>query len=161
MYVESKVSLSVPKTKILNLIQEPGNLKKFHPFCKSNDASIWPGNGSIDYLEYLNGMKLKREFYNWSDNGYDLKIGGRKNMAVVNWVVDGNNNNSSLRIRINPNIENFVSYKSTYIKRLIWLIYIKPMLQSYIDHVIKGFNHYMNNEVKVLSNQFGKHRWFS
>ena len=106
-------------------------------------------------------MKLKREFYNWSDKGYDLKIGGRKNMAVVNWVVDGNNNNSSLRIRINANIENFVSFKSTYIKRLIWLIYIKPMLQSYIDHVIKGFNHYMNKEVKVLSNQFGKHKWFS
>ena len=35
------------------------------------------------------------------------------------------------------------------------------MLQSYINHVIKGFNHYMKTETNVLQNQFGTHRWFS
>ena len=34
MYVESKVELNLPKSKILNLIREPGNLNKYHPFCK-------------------------------------------------------------------------------------------------------------------------------
>ena len=27
-------------------------------------------------------MKFTREFYNWTDNGYDLRIGGKKNMAT-------------------------------------------------------------------------------
>ena len=161
MYVESKVDFNLPKSKILKLITEPGNLEKYHPFCKKNEIIKWPGNGSVDILEYHNGMRFKREFFNWSDNGYDLKIGGRRNMAIVNWVVEGDENNSSLRVRINPNIKNYVSIKSRLIQRLLWLIYIKPMLQSYINHVMKGFNHFMKTETNVLPNQFGTHRCFS
>ena len=93
MYVESKVDFNLPKSKILKLITEPGNLEKYHPFCKKNEIIKWPGNGSVDILEYHNGMRFKREFFNWSDNGYDLKIGGRRNMAIVNWVVEGDENN--------------------------------------------------------------------
>ena len=97
MYVESRVELNLPKSKILNLIREPGNLNKYHPFCKKNEVISWPGNGSVDHLEYHNGMKFNREFYNWTDNGYDLRIGGKRNMAIVNWVVEGDESGSSLR----------------------------------------------------------------
>ena len=72
MYVESKVDLKLPKSKLLNLIREPENLNKYHPFCKRNSVISWPGNGSEDQLEYHNGMKFNRNFYNWSDSGYDL-----------------------------------------------------------------------------------------
>ena len=161
MYVESKVELNLPKSKLLNLIREPGNLHKYHPFCKKNEIINWPGNGSVDHLEYHNGMKFNREFYNWNDNGYDLRIGGKRNMATVNWVVEGDENISSLRVRINPNIKNYIPIENTLIQRLFWLLYIKPMLQSYINHVIKGFNHYMKTETNVLKNQFGTHRGFS
>ena len=161
MYVESKVELNLPKCKLLNLIREPGNLHKYHPFCKKNEIINWPGNGSVDHLEYHNGMKFNREFYNWTDNGYDLRIGGKRNMAVVNWVVEGDESKSSLRIRINPNIENYIPIKNILIQKLFWFIYIKPMLQSYINHVIRGFNHYMKTETYVSRNQFGTHRWFS
>ena len=34
MYVESKVELNLPKSEILGLIREPGNLNKYHTFCK-------------------------------------------------------------------------------------------------------------------------------
>ena len=161
MYVESKVELSLPKSKILNLIREPGNLNKFHPFCKKNQIINWPGSGSVDHLEYHNGMKFNREFYNWTDDGYDLRIGGKRNMAIVNWVVKGDKNRSSLRVRINPNIKNYIPIKNKLIQRLFWFLYIKPMLQSYINHVMKGFNHFMKTETNVLKNQFGTHRWFS
>ena len=147
MYVESKVELNLPKSKLLNLIREPGNLHKYHPFCKKNEIINWPGNGSVDHLEYHNGMKFNRKFYNWTDNGYDLRIGGKRNMATVNWVVEGDENRSSLRVRINPNIKNYIPIENTLIQRLFWLLYIKPMLQSYINHVIKGFNHYMKTEL--------------
>ena len=161
MYVESKVDFNLPKSKILKLITEPGNLEKYHPFCKKNEIIKWPGNGSVDILEYHNGMRFKREFFNWSDNGYDLKIGGRRNMAIVNWVVKGDDYKSSLRVRINPNIKNYIPIKNIFIQRVLWFVYIKPMLQSYINHVIRGFNHHMNTETNVLRNQFGTHRWFS
>ena len=161
MYVESKVELNSPKSKILNLIREPGNLNKYHPFCKKNEIINWPGNGSVDHLEYHNGMKFNREFYNWTDNGYDLRIGGKRNMAIVNWVVEGDESGSSLRVRINPNIKNYIPIENRLIQRLFWFLYIKPMLQSYINHVIKGFNHFMKTETNVLPNQFGTHRWFS
>ena len=161
MYVESKVELNLPKSKILNLIREPGNLNKYHPFCKKNEIINWPGNGSVDHLEYHNGMKFNREFYNWTDNGYDLRIGGKRNMAIVNWVVEGDENRSSLRVRINPNIKNYIPVKNILVQKLFWFLYIKPMLQSYINHVIKGFNHFMKTETNVLPNQFGSHRWFS
>ena len=161
MYVESKVELNLPKSNILNLIREPGNLNKFHPFCKKNEIINWPGNGSVDRLEYHNGMKFNREFYNWTDDGYDLRIGGKRNMAIVNWIVEGDENRSSLRVRINPNIKNYIPIENKLIQRLFWFLYIKPMLQSYINHVIKGFNHYMKTETNVFRNQFGTHRWFS
>ena len=156
MYVESKVELNLPKSKILNLIREPGNLNKYHPFCKKNEIINWPGNGSVDHLEYHNGMKFNREFYNWTDNGYDLRIGGKRNMAIVNWVVN-DESRSSLRVRINPNIKNYIPIENRLIQRLFWFLYIKPMLQSYINHVIKGFNHYMKTETNVLP----KSIWYS
>ena len=161
MYVESKVELNLPKSKLLNLIKEPCNLNKYHPFCKRNNVISWPGNGSEDRLEYHNGMKFKRNFYNWSDNGYDLRIGGKRDMAIVNWVVEGDDIKSSLRIRINPVIKNYIPFKSKFIQTLLWFIYIKPMLQSYINHVTKGFSFYIKSENIVSPNQFGNHRWFS
>ena len=82
-------------------------------------------------------------------------------MAVVNWVVEGDESKSSLRVRINPNIGNYIPIKNILIQKLFWFIYIKPMLQSYINHVMQGFNHYMKTETYVLQNQFGTHRWFS
>ena len=161
MFVESQIEFNLPKSKILDLIREPGNLNKYHPFCKKNYVINWPGNGSIDSLEYHNGMKFTREFYNWTDDGYDLKIGGKRNMAIVNWIVKGDDNKSSLKVRINPNIKNYISIKSIFVQRVLWFIYIKPMLQSYIDHVVRGFNHFVKTETVVLQNQFGTHRWFS
>ena len=122
MYVESKVDFNLPKSKILKLITEPGNLEKYHPFCKKNEIIKWPGNGSVDILEYHNGMRFKREFFNWSDNGYDLKIGGRRNMAIVNWVVKGDDYKSSLRVRINPNIKKEINVMISTFFLLINLI---------------------------------------
>ena len=107
MYVESKAYFKMPKSYILGQIREPGCLNRFHPFCKRNIAHKWPGNGSNDELEYLNGRKYKRYFFNWTDNGYDLKIAGKKEMAIVNWYVEGSDEECSLRVRINPNIKNY------------------------------------------------------
>lgn len=163
MYVESKVALNLPKSRILNLIREPGSLNKYHPFCKRNNAIKWPGTNSIDELEYLNGSTFERNFFNWHENGYDLII-ERKNkskMAQVNWIIEGNDEISSLRVRINPVIGHFTPFKNKFMQILSWYLFVKPMLQSYINKVIKGFEFFANTDMEVKPNQFGKHSWFS
>ena len=163
MYVESKVALNLPKSRILNLIREPGSLNKYHPFCKRNNAIKWPGTNSIDELEYLNGSTFERNFFNWHENGYDLII-ERKNkskMAQVNWIIEGNDEISSLRVRINPVIGHFTPFKNKFMQILSWYLFVKPMLQSYINKVIKGFEFFVNTDMEVKPNQFGKHFWFS
>ena len=82
-------------------------------------------------------------------------------MAIVNWIVDGDESKSSLRVRIKPNIKNYIPIENIFLQKLFWFLYVKPMLQSYINHVMRGFNHYIKTETNVLRNQFGTHRWFS
>ena len=163
MFVEAKRSFKKSKSYLLNIIKEPGNLSYYHPFCKRNDAIKWPGPNSIDELEYLNGLTLERNFFNWHENGYDLII-GRKNkskMAQVNWVIEGNDEISSLRVRINPEIRHYTPFKNKFMQNLSWYLFVRPMLQRYINNVIKGFEYFVNTETEVKPNQFGKHAWFS
>ena len=44
---------------------------------------------------------------------------------------------------------------------LPYLIYIKPMLKSYLNSVLMGINWYLKTKKPVSKNQFGKHKWFS
>ena len=156
-YVEASANFNKPKKVIEDAIKKPGCLEDFHPFCHSNKALSWPGKNSEDELIYLNGVRYKRKFFNWTENGYDLEIGGSKRKAIVNWIIKGNNNVSSLLVRINPDLP----FKNRFIKWLVWNLYIKLSIQKYINHVVKGFKFFIETGAKVHSNQFGKHSWFS
>ena len=156
-YVEATANFNKPKKVIDDAIKKPGCLEDFHPFCLSNKTLSWPGNNSEDELIYLNGVKYKRRFFNWNEDGYDLEVGGSKRKSIVNWIINGDNNNSSLIIRINPNL----LFKNRLIKWLAWNLYIKFMIQSYVNHVVRGFKFFIETGDKVRSNQFGKHSWFS
>lgn len=156
-YVEATANFNKPKKVIENAIKKPGCLEDFHPFCLSNKTISWPGNNSEDELIYLNGVRYKRRILNWNEDGYDLEVGGSKRKSIVNWIINGDNNNSSLIIRINPDL----LFKNRFIKWLAWNLYIKFMIQSYVNHVAKGFKFFIETGDKVRSNQFGKHSWFS
>ena len=156
-YVEATANFNKPKKVIENAIKKPGCLEDFHPFCLSNKTLSWPGNNSEDELIYLNGVRYKRRFFNWNEDGYDLEVGGSKRKSIVNWIINGDNNNSSLIIRINPDL----LFKNRFIKWLAWNLYIKFMIQSYVNHVVRGFKFFIETGDKVRSNQFGKHSWFS
>ena len=156
-YVEATANFNKPKKVIEDAIKKPGCLEDFHPFCLSNKTLSWPGNNSEDELIYLNGVRYKRRILNWNEDGYDLEVGGSKRKSIVNWIINGDNNNSSLIIRINPDL----LFKNRLIKWLAWNLYIKFMIQSYVNHVVRGFKFFIETGVKVRSNQFGKHSWFS
>ena len=156
-YVEARANFNKPKKVIEDAIKKPGCLEDFHPFCLSNKTLSWPGNNSEDELIYLNGVRYKRRFFNLNEDGYDLEVGGSKRKSIVNWIINGDNNNSSLIIRINPDL----LFKNRLIKWLAWNLYIKFMIQSYVNHVVRGFKFFVETGDKVRSNQFGKHSWFS
>ena len=156
-YVEATANFNKPKKVIEDAIKKPGCLEDFHPFCLSNKTISWPGNNSEDELIYLNGVRYKRRILNWNEDGYDLEVGGSKRKSIVNWIINGDNNNSSLIIRINPDL----LFKNRFIKWLAWNLYIKFMIQSYVNHVVRGFKFFIETGDKVRSNQFGKHSWFS
>ena len=157
MHVEAKEIFHKNKSVILETIREPGNLRKFHPFCKANTTEKWPGVGSVDHIEYLNGIKYRREFIKWDESGYELEIGRNRKLANVEWIVKGDDNTSSLRVRINP----ILPYKSKITEWFMWNFYIKHKMQTYINNVLMGFKHYLENQTTVEHNKFGKHSWFS
>ena len=162
MYVVScSISLKNKSEDIWKVISSHGNLNFFHPFCHKNKV-IEGDKISIkkDILIYLNGVVFEREFYQWDEmNGYELMI-GKKNgkKSLVKWYILKNSNELKLKITVYP-------YRSSKILNsiypIIFYIYIKPMLKSYLGSVLKGIKWYIEQKVPVSKNQFGRHSWFT
>ena len=157
MHVEAKKTFLKNKSEILEAIRVPSNLENYHPFCAENKVEKWPGKGSIDYVKYLNGLKYRRDFIKWDESGYVLDIGVKGKLARVKWLVEGNSEQSSLKITIKP----ILPYKNSFIRTIMWHAYIKFRLQSYINNVVKGFADYIDSEERVSKNKYGKHPWYS
>ena len=159
--VSLNIKIDVSVQKVWEVISKPSNLELYHPFCETNPVEKWPGNNSIDYVNYYNGLKFKRIFTDWiEDQGYSLLIGkenGRKSKVI--WKISKTDDLSSeLEITIYPH--DIIRYPNG-IKQLIHLFYIKPMLRKYLASVLTGFKTYLKNGEPISKNQFGTHRWFS
>ena len=146
--------------KIWNIITMRSNLEAFHPFCKINRVVVWPGKGSVDEIEYLNGLIFKRKFTNWIEKeGYDLNIHqSGKPASEVSWRLMKNGDKTNISIKISPYIFN-QGYK--LFNCLPFFLIIKPLLFNYLKHVISGLKWYAENDTPVKSNQFGKNLLFS
>ena len=130
-------------------------------FCESNPVDKWPGEGSIDYVHYYNGLKFIRNFTDWNNGfGYELLIGtskGRKSKVI--WLIDKIDNTSS---DLNITIYSHDAKRSpSFAKPIIYYLYIKPTLHKYLSSVLKGFRWYITKNERVRKNQFGTHKWFS
>ena len=154
---ELNTEINRSKSEVLAEIRKSGNLENYHPFCAENETDKWPGIGSIDYVKYLNGLKYRREFIKWDDTGYVLNIGVKRKLARVEWVVEGNQKNSSLKIRVSPELP----YKNPILKFFLWNFYVKHMLKTYLENVVGGFAEYIDTKTRVPKNKFGKHAWYS
>ena len=157
IFVQSEKTIKVSKNQLLEEIRKPGNLVNFHPFCKENHVEKWSGEGSIDYVKYLNDLTYKRKFLEWNDSGYALDIGVDGKLAHVRWLVKGDKKSSTLNIKVKP----IIPFKNTFIRWLAWTFYIKPKLQAYLNSVVGGLKLYMETNKPVERNIFGKHAWYS
>ena len=100
---------------------------------------------------------VSRYFIKLDESGYVLYFGVKSKLARVKWLVEGNSEQSSLKITINP----ILPYKNSFIRTVMWHAYIKYRLQNYINNVVKGFADYIDSEERVSKNKYGKHPWYS
>ena len=95
-------TINTSLNNVWDIISKKSNLELFHPYCKHNHAIKWSKEDSIDELEYLNGLVLKRKFNNWYENeGYDLYINKKgKPASHVSWRLQEKNNKCKISIVI-------------------------------------------------------------
>ena len=157
MLINSKIKINSSKDLIINLIKSKNNLEKFHPFCLKNEVINWDKENSIDYVYYFSGKKYKRKFIRWNNDGYELEIYEDRKLAKISWSVLVNGDQSIVSIQAEP----YLPYKSKLINIIIFHIYVKYMLTSYLNAVLNGLKFYIENNIIVKEDQYGKHRWYS
>lgn len=154
-------SITATLGDVWSVISSPGNLELCHPFCRRNPVESWSGVGSRDAIEYHSGWLFERRFTGWIDGvGYDLEIGrkGGRRSAVAWRIREVEDGTSVLGITIYPV---GLQHLPVVIRWLPHLITMRPMLRTYLDSVLRGFDHYITTGQPVTRNQFGPHRWFS
>ena len=159
--VAAEQHIAAPSSDVWEAISMPGNLEPCHPFCASNPVQVWPGPNSVDEVHYLSGWVYERHVHTWLEGeGYDLEIGrpgGSK--SAVSWRVSPiDETRSRLTITVYPN---FLENKPTILRWLAFRLKVRPLLTSYLDSVVRGFDWYLMRGEAVPRNQFGTHPWFS
>ena len=52
-------------------------------------------------------------------------------------------------------------FKYKLINIIIFNLYVRYLLKTYLDSVVKGLKYYSETNISVRKNQFGKHIWYS
>lgn len=153
--------VAAPPEAVWMAISEPGNLEKCHPFCAANPVHEWPGEHSRDEVHYLSGWIFERRFRRWIEGvGYDLDIGRRcGRTSRVSWrIMPEDDSGSSLRITVYPYVLQSIPIVIRWIPHLAR---VRPMLETYLSSVTRGFEWYVTRGEPVPRNCFGRHPWFS
>ena len=153
--------IKMSRREIWSIISSPGNLENFHPFCESNDVSIWPGVGAKDEIRYLSGMILHRRFLIWEDlSGYSLMIGEDGGPeSYVEWRLDDSAKGSTkVTISVHPY---YLRNWPLLLSSAPYISYVRPKLNRYLKSVLAGLAHFSDTGDRVSKNQFGEHSWFS
>ncbi|MDJ0906856.1 MAG: SRPBCC family protein [Woeseiaceae bacterium] len=159
--VSAEQVIDAPAHRVWEAISEPGNLETCHPFCASNPVDVWPGPGSRDTIHYLSGWSYERHFEEWIEGvGYDLEIGrpGGSRSSVSWRITPINDGSSTLRIVVHPSA---VRKFPPIVRQAVFYLRLRPLLRSYLDSVVRGFEWYVTKGEPVPRNAFGKHPWFS
>ncbi len=161
--ISKKVTIDVNRQHLWKIISVPGQLRLFHPFCKSNKVLKWDKEKSIDLIEYFNKKMLKRKFFDWEEKvGYKLIINDlKKDIAEVHWnLYDASRNKVNLSIQIQI-LDTALKRFPNSINKMILKTYVIPKLGTYLDSVLHGIKYFSETGNKVSKNQFGYNSMFS
>lgn len=159
--IHSERVIAAPAQAVWDAISRPGNLELCHPFCARNPVQVWPGPSAQDEVHYLSGWVYVRHFRAWMDGiGYDLEIGRRGGRAsLVSWrIIPIDDHECVLRIAVCPYVLQNLPIVIRWIPHFLWL---RPLLQKYLDSVTRGFEWYVIKREPVPRNAFGTHPWYS
>ena len=162
--ISYKERINTPLEKLWKIISAPKNLNFCHPYCKKNTVVKWCGKGSIDSIEYYNGLVLNRIFTKWDQGkGYELLIGnGKYATAKVLWVItDTKDGSSNLSITIDAYTDIALKKYPKFLRVIIRELYFLPNMSKYLQAVVKGFKFYSETGIPVKKNQFGHNSMFS
>ena len=134
-------------------VSEALGLKKFNLFKYCN------------VIKFDNDLEAFTENRDWQINawkenqGYSLLIGTKRGQkSFVVWKITNSRNQTFLSITVYPHLLNNWPKVFSF---LPYLIFIKPILKSYLFSVVNGVNWYSENKKPIEKNYFGKHIWFS
>lgn len=156
--------ISVTPEKLWKIISAPGNLNFCHPFCKNNVVFKWCNTGSLDSIEYYNGLVLNRLFTKWNKGkGYELLIrNGTYATAKVLWcITDLKDGASDLSITIYVYSDVALIRYPKPLRLIIKYLYFSRNMTKYVRAVVKGFKYYAEVGLPVKKNQFGYNGMFS
>ncbi len=153
--------IDASSARIWEVITQPGNLERCHPFCRENAVHQWPGVGASDTITYYSGVHYQRDFATWLEGeGYDLDIGPPPHKtARVSWRIKAlEAQRSEFGIEVMPYLKTDLSAsrKASYQQR-----FFGDVIADYLDSVVKGVDYLVTTGQAVRKNQFGSHPIYS
>lgn len=149
--------IQAPPAAIWKEISTPGQLNKYHPYCRENKVYKWPGVGSRDGLLYYSGLYFERDFICWSEGvGYDLLIGPPpRKSAWISWNLRHlGEAQTEMSLTVTPILE---SHLLETTKKFFVQTYFGTSTEVYLDSFLRGVEHFVTTGQAVEAGQFGAH----
>jgi hypothetical protein len=150
-------AIAAPAADLWKMISTPGQLPNYHPYCKANEVKRWPGPGSCDGVTYHSGFYMQRDFMYWREGiGYDLQIGPPpRKSSWISWRIRPIEEGASeLSLQVTPIME---SHLLASTKRSFEETYYGKTIEIYLDHLLRGAEHFVLTGTPVQPRQFGAH----
>jgi hypothetical protein len=147
--------IQAPAADVWNVISNPGQLSKYHPYCRDNQVFKWPGVGSKDGVTFHSGLYAERDFMYWREgSGYDLQIGPPpRKVAWSSWNIHPlGEGQSELSIMDTPILDSHL-YETT--KKIYMQTYFGKSIEVYLDGLLRGVEQFVMTGQEVRPRQFG------
>ncbi|MGD0570145.1 MAG: hypothetical protein ABSA78_17210 [Candidatus Sulfotelmatobacter sp.] len=142
---------------VWKVISNPGDLHKYHPYCRENNVYKWPGVGSRDGVTFHSGLYAERDFMCWREGaGYDLQIGPPpRKVAWSSWnICPLEEALSELSIMDTPILECHLLETT---KKIYMQTYFGKGIEVYLDSLLRGVEQFVMTGKEVKPRQFGTH----
>jgi hypothetical protein len=152
--------IPAPAAAIWKEISTPGQLNKYHPYCRENKVYKWPGVGSRDGLVYHSGLYWERDFICWSEGvGWDLLIGPPpRKSAWIYWDLQHlGEAQTEMSLTATPILESHLLETT----RKIYNQNFATSVEVYNDSFLRGVEHFVTTGQAVEARQFGTHPIFA
>jgi hypothetical protein len=153
--------IAVAASALWDVVAQPGQLTRFHPFCRTSDVLRWPGPGSKDTVTYASGLHFERHFVGWYEGeGFDIEVGlAEKKSAFVQWRIEPMSaGECRLTISLCPYMKAGLSPEES---QAFQQRYFADSILLYLDSVLRGVEQLACAGEPVVPDQFGRHPQYS